>query len=79
MTHTERVHSRTQLLDRVWGDHVFIEERTVDVHVKRLREALDAGAMRHADRDGARRGLSPDAAGRGDFGLSPVRIRRSAT
>jgi two-component system phosphate regulon response regulator PhoB len=40
MTHTERVHSRTQLLDRVWGDHVFIEERTVDVHVKRLREAL---------------------------------------
>jgi two-component system phosphate regulon response regulator PhoB len=34
------VHSRTQLLDRVWGDHVFIEERTVDVHVKRLREAL---------------------------------------
>ena len=40
MTHPERVHSRTQLLDRVWGDHVFIEERTVDVHVKRLREAL---------------------------------------
>lgn len=40
MTHTERVHSRPQLLDRVWGDHVFIEERTVDVHVKRLREAL---------------------------------------
>ncbi len=40
MTHTERVHSRAQLLDRVWGDHVFIEERTVDVHVKRLREAL---------------------------------------
>lgn len=41
MTHPERVHSRAQLLDRVWGDHVFIEERTVDVHVKRLREALD--------------------------------------
>jgi len=40
MTHPERVHSRAQLLDRVWGDHVFIEERTVDVHVKRLREAL---------------------------------------
>jgi len=40
MQHPERVHSRTQLLDRVWGDHVFIEERTVDVHVKRLREAL---------------------------------------
>ena len=47
MKHPERVHSRQQLLDKVWGDHVFIEERTVDVHVKRLREALgaDAGAM----------------------------------
>ena len=46
MTHPERVHSRAQLLDKVWGDHVFIEERTVDVHVKRLREALgDAGLM----------------------------------
>jgi two-component system phosphate regulon response regulator PhoB len=43
MTHPERVHSRAQLLDRVWGDHVFIEERTVDVHVKRLREALTPG------------------------------------
>ncbi|MEN5181131.1 phosphate regulon transcriptional regulator PhoB [Comamonas odontotermitis] len=40
MKHAERVHSRSQLLDKVWGDHVFIEERTVDVHVKRLREAL---------------------------------------
>ncbi len=40
MTHAERVHSRAQMLDRVWGDHVFIEERTVDVHVMRLREAL---------------------------------------
>jgi two-component system phosphate regulon response regulator PhoB len=47
MTHAERVHSRSQLLDQVWGDHVFIEERTVDVHVKRLREALgeQAAAM----------------------------------
>jgi two-component system phosphate regulon response regulator PhoB len=46
MHHAERVHSRSQLLDKVWGDHVFIEERTVDVHIKRLREALgDAGAM----------------------------------
>jgi two-component system phosphate regulon response regulator PhoB len=46
MHHAERVHSRSQLLDRVWGDHVFIEERTVDVHVKRLREALgEAGRM----------------------------------
>jgi two-component system phosphate regulon response regulator PhoB len=46
MKHAERVHSRTQLLDKVWGDQVFIEERTVDVHIKRLREALGAaGAM----------------------------------
>ena len=46
MNHAERVHSRSQLLDTVWGDHVFIEERTVDVHVKRLRESLgSAGAM----------------------------------
>jgi two-component system phosphate regulon response regulator PhoB len=46
MSHAERVHSRGQLLDRVWGDHVFIEERTVDVHVKRLRESLgEAGNM----------------------------------
>lgn len=46
MGHAERVHSRAQLLDNVWGDHVYIEERTVDVHVKRLREALvNAGTM----------------------------------
>jgi two-component system phosphate regulon response regulator PhoB len=46
MKHPERVHSRGQLLDKVWGDHVFIEERTVDVHIKRLRESLGgAGAM----------------------------------
>ena len=47
MTHAERVHSRSQLLDKVWGDNVFIEERTVDVHVKRLRESLGpiAGQM----------------------------------
>jgi two-component system phosphate regulon response regulator PhoB len=44
MTHAERVHSRSSLLDKVWGDHVFIEERTVDVHVKRLREALGAAS-----------------------------------
>jgi len=41
MTHAERVHSRAQLLDQVWGDHVFVEERTVDVHVRRLRKALE--------------------------------------
>lgn len=40
MTHTERVFSRSQLLDNVWGDHVFVEERTVDVHIRRLRKAL---------------------------------------
>jgi two-component system phosphate regulon response regulator PhoB len=37
----ERVHSRAQLLDQVWGDHVYIEERTVDVHMRRLRLALE--------------------------------------
>jgi two-component system phosphate regulon response regulator PhoB len=37
----ERVHSRTQLLDQVWGDHVYIEERTIDVHIRRLRLALE--------------------------------------
>lgn len=46
MRHPERVHSRGALLDKVWGDHVYIEERTVDVHVKRLRESLgDAASM----------------------------------
>jgi len=42
MTHAERVHSRAQLLDQVWGDHVFVEERTVDVHIRRLRASLEA-------------------------------------
>ena len=41
MTHPERVYSRAQLLDHVWGDHVFVEERTVDVHIRRLRKALE--------------------------------------
>ena len=41
MTHAERVHSRAQLLDQVWWDHVFVEERTVDVHIRRLRKALE--------------------------------------
>jgi two-component system phosphate regulon response regulator PhoB len=41
MTHCERVFSRTQLLDQVWGDDVFVEERTVDVHIRRLRLALE--------------------------------------
>ncbi|HMN81155.1 MAG TPA: winged helix-turn-helix domain-containing protein, partial [Burkholderiaceae bacterium] len=42
MTHPDRVLSRAKLLDGVWGDHVFIEERTVDVHIRRLRLALHA-------------------------------------
>jgi len=41
MTHAERVYTRSQLLDRVWGDHVFVEDRTIDVHVRRLRKALE--------------------------------------
>jgi two-component system phosphate regulon response regulator PhoB len=41
MTHMERVYSRTQLLDRVWGGNVYVEERTVDVHIRRLRKALE--------------------------------------
>ncbi len=40
LTHPDRVYSRTQLLDRVWGANVYVEERTVDVHVRRLRKAL---------------------------------------
>ncbi len=41
MSHPERVHTRSQLLDGVWGDHVFVEDRTVDVHIRRLRKALE--------------------------------------
>jgi two-component system, OmpR family, phosphate regulon response regulator PhoB len=42
MTHPERVYNRSQLLDRVWGSNVYVEERTVDVHILRLRKALSA-------------------------------------
>jgi two-component system phosphate regulon response regulator PhoB len=45
MTHAERVYSRTQLLDQVWGTQVFVEERTVDVHIRRLRAALEPVGM----------------------------------
>lgn len=46
LKHPDRIHSRAALLDKVWGDHVFIEERTVDVHIKRLRASLrEASAM----------------------------------
>ena len=63
MRNAERVHSRGQLLDKVWGDHVYIEERTVDVHVKRLREALgDAATMVETVRGaGYRLTAQPDA------------------
>jgi two-component system phosphate regulon response regulator PhoB len=43
MRHPDRVLSRALLLDRVWGDNVYIEERTVDVHIRRLRLALTSG------------------------------------
>jgi len=42
ITHAERVYSRSQLLDRVWGGNVYVEERTVDVHIRRLRKALES-------------------------------------
>ncbi|WP_405220018.1 phosphate regulon transcriptional regulator PhoB [Lentisalinibacter sediminis] len=47
MTHPERVYSRGQLLDRVWGANVYVEERTVDVHIRRLRKALSARNAEH--------------------------------
>ncbi|MEY8263581.1 MAG: winged helix-turn-helix domain-containing protein, partial [Bermanella sp.] len=40
MTHQERAYSRAQLLDQVWGGNVYVEERTVDVHIRRLRKTL---------------------------------------
>jgi two-component system, OmpR family, phosphate regulon response regulator PhoB len=50
MTHPDRIYSRAQVLDFVWGDHVFIEERTVDVHIRRLRKALEpSGHDRYID------------------------------
>jgi two-component system phosphate regulon response regulator PhoB len=47
MTHPERVYSRVQLLDQIWGDHVYVEERTVDVHIRRLRKALEPPGLDH--------------------------------
>jgi two-component system phosphate regulon response regulator PhoB len=49
MSHPERAYSRAQLLDRVWGANVYVEERTVDVHIRRLRKALQAGDPIYAD------------------------------
>jgi two-component system, OmpR family, phosphate regulon response regulator PhoB len=63
MKHTERVHSRSGLLDQVWGNDVFIEERTVDVHVKRLREALGPAAALIQTVRGAGYRLTSDPAG----------------
>ena len=72
VNHPERVHSRAQLLDKVWGDHVFIEERTVDVHVKRLREALApagcTGMVQTVRGAGYRLSLQVPAVGTGDAG-----------
>lgn len=44
MTHQDRVYTRSQLLDQVWGGNVYVEERTVDVHIRRLRKALDSSS-----------------------------------
>ena len=47
MTHPERVYSREQLLDRIWGGNVYVEERTIDVHIRRLRKALEEFRLDH--------------------------------
>lgn len=47
MAHPNRLYSRSQLLDMIWGDHVFIEERTVDVHIRRLRQGLEKAQLSH--------------------------------
>ena len=62
MARPERVHSRPQLLDQVWGDHVYIEERTIDVHIRRLRLALqpfDCAHMIETVRGGGYRLAAP--------------------
>jgi two-component system phosphate regulon response regulator PhoB len=72
MKHAERVHSRSSLLDKVWGDHVFIEERTVDVHVKRLREALGAAGTMVETVRGAGYRLTAVAAAGSNAGTDPA-------
>ena len=57
MTHPERVYSRAQLLDHVWGGSVYVEERTVDVHIRRLRKTLEPLRLDDDGADRARRGL----------------------
>lgn len=49
MTHQERAYTRGQLLDHVWGGNVYVEERTVDVHIRRLRKALTTDSISYAD------------------------------
>ena len=77
----ERVHSRSQLQDQVWGDQVYIEERTVDVHIRRLRLALEPFGHGSADRDRARERLPPCLAAMKSVLLkgliAPLRRRRS--
>ena len=58
MEHPDRVYARSQLLDRVWGGNVYVEERTVDVHIRRLRKALEPFACDCAGADGPRFGVS---------------------
>ncbi len=57
ITHPERVYSRTQLLDHVWGGSVYVEERTVDVHIRRLRKTLEPQPAGEHGADRARLGL----------------------
>ena len=45
MTHADRVYTRTQLLDHVWGGNVYVEERTVDVHIRRLRKVFEPSGL----------------------------------
>ena len=52
MTHPERVYSREQLLNNVWGTNVYVEDRTVDVHIRRLRKALELSGPRSHGTDG---------------------------
>ena len=57
MTHPERVYTRAQLLDHVWGGSVYVEERTIDVHIRRLRKTLEPFARGKHGADRARRRL----------------------
>ena len=49
MSHPERAYSRTQLLDQIWGANVYVEERTIDVHIRRLRKALQEVDATYSD------------------------------